>query len=132
MPLKTHVKAGGIPESPLFANRFPAGAVDNYLAEDWTVESNITTGAFRAPQSNFIAGAEQAFLDEIAEAAGKDPIQFRLDLMKRAQENPVGENNEYIHTLFFMILSCGYDGPGRSSWQYRSQLGEYSCRPDHP
>ena len=24
-----HVKAGGIPESPLFANRFPAGAVDN-------------------------------------------------------------------------------------------------------
>ena len=28
-----HIKAGGIPESPLFANRFPAGALDNYLAE---------------------------------------------------------------------------------------------------
>ena len=30
-----HVNAGGVPESPLYADRFPAGAVDNYLAEDW-------------------------------------------------------------------------------------------------
>src|SRR5690606_7363802 len=30
-----HVKGGGIPEHPLHANRFPAGAVDNYLAEGW-------------------------------------------------------------------------------------------------
>ena len=58
-----HVKAGGIPESPLFANRFPAGALDNYLAEEWSIESNITIGAFRAPRSNFMAGAEQSFLD---------------------------------------------------------------------
>ena len=56
-----HVKAGGIPESPLEANRFPAGAVDNYLAESWTINSNITTGSFRAPRSNFIAAAEQSF-----------------------------------------------------------------------
>lgn len=90
-----HVKTGGIPESPLFANRFPAGALNNYLAEDWTIDSNITTGAFRAPRSNFIAGAEQSFLDEVAEEAGKDPIEFRLELLKRAQENPVGENNDY-------------------------------------
>ena len=27
-----HVKTGGIPESPLAANRFPAGAVDHYMA----------------------------------------------------------------------------------------------------
>ncbi|MEP0712994.1 MAG: molybdopterin cofactor-binding domain-containing protein, partial [Algoriphagus sp.] len=65
--LALHVKAGGIPESPLHANRFPAGAIDNYLAESWQVESNITIGAFRAPRSNFIAGAEQSFLDELAE-----------------------------------------------------------------
>ena len=65
------VRAGGIPESPLAANRFPAGAVENYVAEEWSQVSNITVGAFRAPRSNFIAGAEQAFLDELAEAAGK-------------------------------------------------------------
>lgn len=99
-----HVKAGGIPESPLFADRFPAGALDNYLAEDWSIESNITIGAFRAPRSNFMAGAEQSFLDEVAEAAGKDPIQFRLDLLKRAEENPVGEKNDYDAARYAGVL----------------------------
>lgn len=99
-----HVKAGGIPESPLYANRFPAGAVDNYLAEDWTIDSNITVGSFRAPRSNFIAAAEQSFLDEVAETAGKDPIDFRLALLKRAKDNPVGKNNDYDATRFATVL----------------------------
>jgi isoquinoline 1-oxidoreductase subunit beta len=90
-----HVKGGGIPEHAVHANRFPAGAVDNYLAEGWQLDSNITIGAFRAPRSNFIAGAEQSFLDELAELAGKDPIDFRLELLERAKTNPVGANNDY-------------------------------------
>lgn len=90
-----HVKAGGIPESPLFANRFPAGALDNYLAEGWSIPSNITIGAFRAPRSNFIAGVEQSFLDEVAEAMGEDPIDLRLELLERAASNPVGQRNDY-------------------------------------
>ncbi len=102
--LAFHVRAGGIPESPLFANRFPAGAIDNYLAEAWSVESNISTGAFRAPRSNFIAGAEQAFLDELAEEMGKDPIEFRLELMERAKNNPVGENNDYDPERYAGVL----------------------------
>ena len=99
-----HVRAGGIPESPLFANRFPAGSVDNYLAEEWSIASNISTGAFRAPRSNFIAGAEQAFLDEVAEAAGKDPIDFRLELLARAKNNPVGEKNDYEAARYAGVL----------------------------
>jgi isoquinoline 1-oxidoreductase subunit beta len=99
-----HVKTGGIPESPLFPNRFPAGAVDHYLAEDWTIDSNITTGSFRAPRSNFMAAAEQSFLDEVAEAAGKDPIDFRIGLLKRAKEKPVGNNNEYDADRFIKVL----------------------------
>ena len=90
-----HVKGGGIPEHPIHANRFPAGAVDNYLAEGWEIPSNITIGAFRAPRSNFNAAAEQSFLDEVAEAMGKDPIDLRLELLQRAKTNPVGKNNEY-------------------------------------
>ncbi len=89
------VNAGGVPDSPLYANRFPAGAVDNYLAESWTVNTNITIGSFRAPRSNFIAVAEQSFLDEVAEAIGKDPVDFRLQLLERAKTNPVGERNDY-------------------------------------
>ncbi|WP_235292281.1 xanthine dehydrogenase family protein molybdopterin-binding subunit [Portibacter lacus] len=108
-----HIKTGGIPESPLFANRFPAGAVDNYIAEEWSIDSNITIGAFRAPRSNFMAGAEQAFIDEVAEAAGKDPIQFRLDLLKRAKENPVGENNEYDAERYAGVLELVRE---KSAW----------------
>ncbi len=99
-----HVKGGGIPENPVHANRFPAGAVDNYLAEGWEIASNVTIGAFRAPRSNFNAAAEQSFLDEVAEAMGKDPIQLRLDLLKRAKENPVGKNNEYDAARYVGVL----------------------------
>ncbi|NBA86008.1 molybdopterin-dependent oxidoreductase [Emticicia sp. CRIBPO] len=100
-----HVKAGGAPESPLYPNRFPAGAVDNYLAEDFTVDSNITVGSYRAPRSNFMAAAEQSFLDEVAETAGKDPIAFRLELLKRAKEKPVGKNNDYEPERFANVLN---------------------------
>ena len=116
-----HVKAGGIPESPLYANRFPAGAVDNYLAEDWTIDSNITIGSFRAPRSNFIAAAEQSFLDEVAEAAGKDPIDFRLELLKRAKDNPVGKNNDYDAERFAGILTIVKE---KSAWG-QSKTGQF-------
>ncbi|MDN3643029.1 molybdopterin-dependent oxidoreductase [Lutimonas halocynthiae] len=99
-----HINAGGVPESPLFANRFPAGAVENYLAESWTVSTNITIGSFRAPRSNFIACAEQSFLDEIAEATNKDPIDFRLELLEQAKNGPVGENNDYDAARYTGVL----------------------------
>lgn len=111
------VTAGGIPESPLFANRFPAGAVDNYLAEKWQTGSNITVGAWRAPRSNFIAGAEQAFLDEVAEASGKDPIEFRLELLERAKNNPVGEKNDYDPERYTGVLKLVKD---KSKWGNQS------------
>lgn len=99
-----HVSAGGIPESPLHANRFPAGAVDNYLAETWSIDSNISIGAFRAPSSNFIAAAEQSFLDEVSEEMGKDPIDFRLELFERAINNQVGEKNDYDAKRYAEVL----------------------------
>ncbi len=108
-----HVTGGGIPENPIHANRFPAGAVDNYLADGWEIPSNITIGAFRAPRSNFNAAAEQSFLDEVAEAMGKDPIEFRLDLLKRAKENPVGKNNDYDASRYIGVLELLKE---KSSW----------------
>ena len=99
-----HVRGAGTDGSPVFANRFPAGAVDNYLAENLEKTSNISTGAWRAPRSNFIAGAEQAFLDEVAEAAGKDPIEFRLELFDRAAKQPVGKENDYEAERYAGVL----------------------------
>lgn len=71
-------------------DNFPSGAVDNLLIESVEHKSPITTGAWRAPITNFLAFAEQSFLDEVAQAANMDPVQFRLKLLDRAKATPVG------------------------------------------
>ncbi len=98
------VKGTGTHGSPIFANRFPAGTVDNYLAESFSKPSNVSTGAWRAPRSNFIAFAEQSFLDEVAEEAGMDPIEFRLNLFDKAIDSPVGESNDYDAERYAGVL----------------------------
>lgn len=128
--LAFHVKGGGIPEHAVHANRFPAGAIDNYLAEGWQIPSNITVGAFRAPGSNFAAAAEQSFLDELAEAMGKDPIDFRLELLKRAKENPVGKNNDYNADRYAEVLrlvkeKSGWNKPENK--KYSRGVAAYFC-----
>ena len=126
-----HVRGTGTSGSPVFANRFPAGSVDNYLAENISLDSNISTGAWRAPRSNFIAGAEQAFLDEVAEAAGKDPIAFRLELFDRAIESPVGENNDYDAERYAGVIKLardksGWSGTGDNDGTHRG-FAAYYC-----
>ncbi|WP_395803750.1 molybdopterin cofactor-binding domain-containing protein [Daejeonella sp.] len=76
--------------NPTRENNFPSGAVDHLLIDSVEHKSPITTGAWRAPITNFLAFAEQAFLDEVAVAAGKDPVQFRLDLLAKAKNSPAG------------------------------------------
>ncbi|WP_158979073.1 xanthine dehydrogenase family protein molybdopterin-binding subunit [Cellulophaga sp. L1A9] len=69
----------------LIPNFFPAGAIENYQVDVATYYSNITTGAWRAPYTNFLAFAEQSFFDELAEVMNKDKIQFRLDLLEKVK-----------------------------------------------
>lgn len=69
----------------LIPNFFPAGAIENYQVDVANYESNITTGAWRAPYTNFLSYAEQSFLDELAEVMEKDPVQMRLDLLEKVK-----------------------------------------------
>ncbi len=72
-------------------NNFPVGAIPNVVIDAVNHKSPITTGPWRAPITNFLAFAEQAFFDEVAEAMGKDPVQFRLDLLDKAKSSPTGD-----------------------------------------
>lgn len=76
--------------NPTRENNFPAGAVSNLLIDSLEHKSPITTGPWRAPITNFLACAEQSFLDEVALAAGKDAVQFRLELLDKAKTAPTG------------------------------------------
>ncbi|MEO6723529.1 MAG: molybdopterin cofactor-binding domain-containing protein [Ferruginibacter sp.] len=76
--------------NPTREDNFPAGAVDNLLIDSVDHVSPITTGPWRAPITNFLGFAEQSFIDEVAHAAGKDPVQFRIDLLDKARKTPAG------------------------------------------
>jgi isoquinoline 1-oxidoreductase subunit beta len=100
-----HLRGAGINSgSPVREANFPVGAVENVLIEAGDHKSPITTGPWRAPITNFLAFAEQSFLDEVAEAAGKDPVQLRLELLDKAMKNPVGSKLSYVPERFKAVI----------------------------
>jgi len=101
-------------------NNFPSGAVDNLLIDSVDHQSPITTGAWRAPVTNFLAFAEQSFIDEVAMTAGKDPVQFRLDLLQKARTKPVGAINYNIDRMETVIKTAAE----KSGWGTKKNISQ--------
>ena len=59
---------------------FPAGFVPSLLFAQSLIELGVPTGPLRNPGGNALAFAFESFIDEVAYAAGRDPLDFRLDL----------------------------------------------------
>jgi isoquinoline 1-oxidoreductase beta subunit len=65
----------------LDATEFPSGRVPNYSLFASAQPLILRTGALRAPGHNAHAWAIKAFVDEMATAAGRDPLEFHMELL---------------------------------------------------
>ena len=113
-----HVRGAGIGANaqPFRGPGFPASGIPNYLAESFSVDTSVSVGAWRAPVSNFLAGAEQSFFDEVASVAGQDPVAFRLALLERMANAPIGEElnyepERYAGVIRLVAEKCDWDTP---------------------
>ena len=68
---------------------YPARFVPNLRYSQSLMLLGVPTGPMRAPQDNALAYAFESFMDEVAVAAGKDPLQFRIDLFNNPHVIPV-------------------------------------------
>ena len=70
------------------ATEFPQPFIPNFALYTSVQPLAIRTGSLRAPTSNAMAFVTQSFIDELAHAAGKDPVQFRRDLLAQTKPAP--------------------------------------------
>jgi isoquinoline 1-oxidoreductase beta subunit len=64
---------------------YPAGFPPAYALYTSAQPLMLRTGAQRAPGDNAYCWVAQSFLDEVAFAAGRDPLEFQLDLLGNTQ-----------------------------------------------
>ncbi len=83
---------GGNPGSGggLSGDEFPGRWLPNYLAEQTVFDTGWPMGPWRAPGSCVFAWVVQSFIDELAHAGKRDPLELRLELLGERDEMPGG------------------------------------------
>ena len=61
--------------------RCPRHLIDHYKVEQTLLPLGTPTGPWRAPRSNAIAFAVQSFMHELSTAAGRDHLEFLLEVL---------------------------------------------------
>lgn len=75
-------------KSEMYPEDFPVGCVPNTRLEYSLVSSAVPTGAWRSTLHSANAFAVESFIDELAHAAKRDPVEFRLEMLGRARQLP--------------------------------------------
>ena len=90
-----HATSGG----GIGQDSYPAGFPPAYALYTSMQPLMLRTGALRAPGDNAYCWVSQSFLDEMAAAAGRDPLEFQLELLSNKQapwtsgeHDPVGDH----------------------------------------
>ncbi|HEX4999228.1 MAG TPA: molybdopterin cofactor-binding domain-containing protein [Terriglobia bacterium] len=107
------------------ANEFPKGFVPNFWVSDGQFKPfDVPTGALRAPASNAISFVMQSFIDEVAIGAGKDPLQYRLDLLNSPSSYAAPVGRQAYNASFNAARAKGVLEAVRemSDWNNRSNL----------
>lgn len=95
---------------------FPANVVSNYRVEQFASTSNIPCGPWRAPTMLQWAFATESMLDELAYAAGEDPLAFRLQWLQPHKEYPI--ENWAARTIHSGRMAACYEAAARlADWQ---------------
>ncbi|MCB2067087.1 MAG: xanthine dehydrogenase family protein molybdopterin-binding subunit [Erythrobacter sp.] len=81
---------GAFDPATMDATEFPAKYVPNLRYSQHKMRTAVPMGALRAPRSNAIAYVMQGFLDEVAQAAGKDLPRLMLELTDGVEAEPGG------------------------------------------
>jgi isoquinoline 1-oxidoreductase beta subunit len=80
--------SGGFNPAAMSPDIFPAKFVPNLRYSQSKLKTAVPMGALRAPSSNALAFVTQGFLDEVAEAAGKDLPTLLLELIAGKEKEP--------------------------------------------
>ena len=105
----------------LSADEFPAKFVADIEFGVSLMPLAAPTGPLRAPRSNALGFVFQSFIDELAHAARKDPLQFRIDLLggRRDAANPpvpIGQDPKFDSGRMIDVLARLRE---RSGWGKR-------------
>ena len=92
----------------LSPGHYPAGLVPDFRLRQSIIETRVPTGPWRSPGHSAYCWAYQSFFDEVAQAAGRDQLEFRLDLLSRSYGNPPLDLKRTSNTLKLAAEKAGW------------------------